>query len=255
MPASYAHYRFGKLLLPTLPADVRQCIQRFRRMYDVGLQGPDFFFYYNPFFKTAVGSLGGQFHGQSGQEFFVHACKQAQSEAARAYLYGLLGHYCLDSQCHPFINQMVNIGETRHVALESEFERYLLVADGLLPPHTQNIRGKLKLTRGECMTVADFYPPATGAQISRSLKVMAFDLGFLSHPNRDKREKLLRKISPALVDHMIPREENPESILMVRELLEHYEKALERYPHLLAQLQEHQKDGTPLGDDFAPNFG
>ena len=38
MPAGYAHYRFGKLLLPHLPADVRQTIQRFRRMYDAGLQ-------------------------------------------------------------------------------------------------------------------------------------------------------------------------------------------------------------------------
>ena len=70
MPASYAHYRFGKLLLPQLPADVRQTIQRFRRMYDLGLQGPDFFFYYNIFMKTSTGALGSTFHRQTGQEFF-----------------------------------------------------------------------------------------------------------------------------------------------------------------------------------------
>ena len=98
MPASYAHYRFGKQVLPTLPADVRQCIQRFRRLYDMGLQGPDFFFYYNPVMKTAVGGLGEHFHSQTGQVFFDHACKAASSEAARAYLYGLLCHYCLDSE-------------------------------------------------------------------------------------------------------------------------------------------------------------
>lgn len=255
MPASYAHYRFGKLVLPKLPADVRQCIGRFRRLYDVGLQGPDFFFYYNPFFKTAVGSLGHRFHAQSGQEFFAHACKQAQSEAARAYLYGLLGHYCLDSQCHPFINRMAAIGEARHIALESEFERYLLTADGLLPAHTQNISHKLKLTRGECMTVSAFYPPATGSQISQSLRIMAFDLRFLSHPNRDTREKLLRRLSPGLIDHMVPREENPEFTLMVTELMTHYEGALERYPRMLQQIQSHLQDDTGLGEDFVPNFG
>lgn len=42
MPASYAHYRFGKQVLPALPAEIRQNIQRFRRLYDMGLQGPDF---------------------------------------------------------------------------------------------------------------------------------------------------------------------------------------------------------------------
>ena len=121
MPATYAHYRFGKLLLPTLPGDVRQCIQRFRRMYDLGLQGPDFFFFYNPFVKTATGTLGSVFHHQTGQEFFPTACKAATSDAARAYLYGLLGHYCLDSICHPFVNRLVTIGEAQHILLESEF--------------------------------------------------------------------------------------------------------------------------------------
>ena len=255
MPASYAHYRFGKLLLPKLPADVRQCIQRFRRMYDVGLQGPDFFFYYNPFFKTTVGALGARFHRQSGQEFFTRVCAQASSEAAQAYLYGLLGHYCLDSQCHPYVSQMVTIGEASHVALESEFDRHLLVGDGRLPPQTQNISGKLKLTRGECMTVSAFYPPATGAQISRSLRMMAFDLKFLSNPHREKTEGLLKKLSPSLTEHMVPCEENPEYILMVKDLQEHYDEALLRYPLLLRQLQEHRNTGAPLGGDFAPDFG
>lgn len=255
MPASYAHYRFGKLLLPQLPPDVRQCVSRFRRLYDVGLQGPDFFFYYNPLMKTPVGSLGGSFHAQSGQEFFTRVCGQAQSEAARAYLYGLLGHYCLDTCCHPFVNRMVAIGETGHVALESAFERYLLVEDGLLPPHTQNVADKLKLTRGECVTVAGFYPPATGSQVDRSLRFMAFGLRFLSHPNRKGREKLLKAVSPGLLDSMIPVEEDPQSLLMLMELQEHYDQALTFYPILLQQILEHFDSGTPLGEDFAPNFG
>lgn len=255
MPASYAHYRFGNMVLPKLPPDVRQCIQRFRRMYDVGLQGPDFFFYYNPLSKTSVGSLGAQFHSQSGQEFFAKACAQAQSEAAVAYLYGLLGHYCLDSTCHPYVNQMVAIEEARHVALESEFERYLFARDGMLPPETQNISDKLKLTRGECMTVASFYPPATGAQVNQSLYVMRFGLRFLSRPNRDGIERLLKKVKPSLLDSMVPAEENTEYLLMVRELLGYYGQAMERYPQLLQQLQEHRRTGAPLGEDFAPNFG
>ena len=45
MPSLYAHNRFGRQLLPGLPADVRRPIQRCHSLYDMGLQGPDFFFY------------------------------------------------------------------------------------------------------------------------------------------------------------------------------------------------------------------
>ena len=103
MPANYAHYRFGKQLLSGMCPNDRRSIQRFRRLYDMGLHGPDIFFYYNPLIKTATGQLGGVFHAQSGQEFFARVCAQAGSEAGRVYLLGLLGHYCLDSVCHPYV--------------------------------------------------------------------------------------------------------------------------------------------------------
>ena len=89
MPANYAHYRFGKQLLSGMSPNDRRSIQRFRRLYDMGLHGPDIFFYYNPLIKTATGQLGGVFHAQSGQEFFARVCAQAGSEAGRVYLLGL----------------------------------------------------------------------------------------------------------------------------------------------------------------------
>ncbi len=38
MPSSYAHYRFGKQVLPTLPPEARQCVTRFRRMFIFGVE-------------------------------------------------------------------------------------------------------------------------------------------------------------------------------------------------------------------------
>lgn len=255
MPASYAHYRFGKLLLPSLPADVRQCIQRFRRMYDMGLQGPDFFFYYNPFASTATGKLGSVFHHQTGQEFFPVACKAATSDAAKAYLYGLLGHYCLDSICHPFVNRLVQIEEAQHIPLESEFERFLLTLDGEKSPQTFDMSKYFRLTRGECMTIAAFYPGTTGGKVSRSIHAMAFLTKFLVHPNRARQEKLLQKIKPKLCDYMIPAEENPQLAPYIRELYDLYGQALERYPVMLSQLTAHLQTGANFGEDFAPDFG
>ena len=181
MPASYAHYRFGKLLLPNLPSDVRQTIQRFRRMYDLGLQGPDFFFYY-----------------------------------------------------------------------KSEFERFLLARDGEASPQTFDMRKHLRLTRGECMTVADFYPGTTGGKVFRSVRSMAFLTGILVHPGNGP---FLRKYIPSLWEHSIPAQENPELAPYISELHDLYGQALERYPELLSQLTAYLQSGTDLGEDFAPDFG
>lgn len=255
MPASYAHYRFGKLLLPKLPADVRQCVQRFRRMYDMGLQGPDFFFYYNPFMNTSTGELGKIFHRQTGQEFFPVACKAATSEAAKAYLYGLLGHYCLDSICHPFVNQLVTIGEASHVPLESEFERFLMVLDKEPSPHTFDMSKSFRLTRGECMTISGFYPGSTGSKVYLSIQAMTLFTKFLSHPSQQRHISLMQKVIPGLCDHRIPSEENPNLVPYIRELQDLYGQALDRYPAMLSQLTAHLQNGEALGEAFALDFG
>ena len=95
MPSDYAHYRFGGMVVDSLPAQQKRSIQRFRRLFDVGLHGPDLLFYYNPFWGNPLGQLGSQFHQKTGREFFETACaalKASPSEAGTAYLYGLLGH-------------------------------------------------------------------------------------------------------------------------------------------------------------------
>ncbi len=255
MPAGYAHYRFGKLLLPELPPDVRQCIQRFRRMYDAGLHGPDIFFFHNPFLDTAAGKLGKTFHRQSGQELFARACTAADSEAARAYLYGLLAHYCLDSACHPFVYKMMEKEEARHMALEKEFDRYLMAMDGITEPHRHDVTRHMKLTRGECMTVAAFYPPATGADVSQSMRFMAFALRFQAGGNREKRKKLLQKVKPSLCEFFVPEEPVESYARMDSELLARFNRALRQYLQLLEQLEAHRRTGQPLGEDFLPAFG
>ena len=255
MPASYAHYRFGKELLPALPDDVRKTIQRFRRMYDVGLQGPDFFFYYNILMKTSTGALGSTFHHQSGQEFFPVACKAATSEAARAYLYGLLGHYCLDSICHPFVNRLDSIGEAMHISLESEFERYLLVKDKEPAPHLFNTGKFLKLTRGEAATVAAFYPGASGWAVGHSIRSMALFLKLLAHPNRKLQRQILEKTSPRLLDFRIPEESSNDLAPYVSELFDLYTQALGQYPLLLQEITAHLQKREDFSEGFSPSFG
>lgn len=255
MPANYAHHRFGKQILQEMPAEVKRSVQRFRRMFDMGLHGPDIFFYYNPLMKTAVGELGNRFHCETGRAFFGRACAVAKTEPGKAYLYGLLAHYCLDSVCHPYVQKIVDIGEAGHVAFESEFERFLLELDGEPSPHTYDMSKRFRLTRGECVTVAEFYPPATGGNVSRSIRFMAFAARFLASPKRERNEKWLKRIKPGICDHLVPREEVEELRLYVDELYGYYNRALEKYPDMLARLMEHMQTGAALGADFERDFG
>lgn len=260
MPSAYAHYRFGTEILPGLPADVRRPIQRFRRMFDMGLQGPDPFFYYNILTKTTVGNLGKSLHSMSGQAFFTTVCRRYQqdpSEAGEAYLYGLLCHYCLDSVCHPFIKAIDAEGKVPHVELETEFDRFLLARDGKTPPHTYNRGRHISLSKGECVTVSGFYPPVTPANMHKSVSHMAEILKFLASPRGPKRTALKAAISVTgekFSQHVMPPMANPKCAPFDEELMVLYTQALDRFPVLAEQFTAHLTYNAPLGEDFVAPF-
>lgn len=260
MPTHYTHYRFGAQLIPQLPGDIRRTCQRFRQIFDVGLHGPDIFFYHNIFVPDSGVKLGKKFHDQTGTDFFTRVCKRLRlepSEAGRAYLYGVLAHYCLDAVCHPFINQQAAEGSFSHMELEKEFDRYLLVKDGHRPPHTFDFTPHMKLTPGECATVASFYSPATPAMIRTSVKNMAAGNKFLQSPQGFRRNTLnvaMAITGNKFTPHMVPRSPNRSCEHLDGPLLALYAEALALYPKLLEQLLAHMDHNEPLGEAFEKTF-
>lgn len=261
MPSTYAHYRMGVALLPTMPADVRRTIGRFRRMFDVGLHGPDIFLYHNPVLPTATGALGAKFHEQTGREFFQRVCRVARlekSEAAQAYIYGALCHYALDSVCHPFVNEQAAIGPAIHPEIEAEFDRFLLDCDGKRPPESQDLSPHLQLTPGECAAVAKFYPPATAKQVQDSLRNMAFYAKLFATPEGPRRA-ILRKGMGALGSHisslLMTTGPNPSCCTLNQQMLEYYNRAVEVFPEMLSQLQAHMTYNGLFGEEFTKIFG
>ena len=105
------------------------------------------------------------------------------------------------------------------------------------------------------MTVAEFYPPATGANVSQGVHFMALFLRLLAHPNRRLQEKILKKIGPGLLDHRIPEAPSPELAPYVSELKDLFDQALAQYPGMLRELTAHLQTGEDLGEAFSPNFG
>lgn len=258
MPSGYAHLRFGKQALPRLSGEVNTLVRHFGRLYEVGLQGPDLFFYYNPVFRSEIGALGHKFHMQTGREFFgraLRAFRAAPSDGARAYLYGVLGHYCLDSACHPYIKAISAEGKIGHTEMETEFDRLLMERDGILQPHLHSLRQHYRLTRGECVTVSAFYKPAGAAAIRRCVRNMQW----ISTVTAAKHRRLVRTFlgfgGKVGLEMLMHEEANLNCAETNRELSRLYDEALERYPILAGQLTAAMDHGEPLGEDFSPIFG
>lgn len=261
MPSTYAHYRFGTQMLPSMPGDARRTIQRFRRLFDVGLHGPDIFFYNSPLLKTVTDALGSKYHNQTGEEFFTRVCRSLRvspSEAGIAYLYGVLCHYCLDTVCHPYVNEVAAKGEVTHAQLETEFERLLLERDGKIPACSFDMSASLQLTPGECETVARFYPPASANQVKDSVKSMAMFTKLFATPEGVRRTmvgKGIRTVSKSHVGMFMAEKPLPLCLPYLPDLEKCYDRAVAQFPEMLAQLQAHMTYSAPFGEEFKGSFG
>lgn len=261
MPSVYAHYRFGAQLITRLSQPISRTIGRFRQLYDMGLHGPDIFYYQSTLLPGTGMKLGNKFHTQTGKVFFEHVCRSIRlrpSEGAMAYLYGVLAHYALDSLSHPFINRMAGQGKATHNQIETEFDRFLLERDGKKPPHMQDLSGHIKLTPGECQTVAGFYTHVGAGTVKKCVANMASATKLLVMPKSGHRrlmEKTVSMLSPRAAGRVMPLHPNRGCSELDPSLLRLYEMAMDRYPVLLEQIRAHLRKNAPLGTDFSVPFG
>lgn len=252
MPGVYAHYRFGRQVLSNLSPKQKQCVTRFRRLYDMGLYGGDIFHYYSPLMETEAGKLEESYHSQSGVAFFSHALEQATTEGAKAYLYGVLAHYCLDSLCKAYLQRQKEAGKNL-AALDADFDCYLLTIDGHMLPY--DLSQHMVLTRGECVTVSQFYPPATAAQTHAAVRHMTYLYRLLARKN----QKRVRRMLSLLAKSDLKYRAFPEVLPYVptatsQDLMARYSRAVKLYPELLKELTRAMEEGTPLGGIFKPTF-
>ena len=260
MPSTYAHYRFGLAMLPQLPADSRRTIQRFRRLYEVGLHGPDIFYYQLPGLNKPASFLGIKYHEQTGQEFFQRVCRgirMEKSEAAQAYLFGVLCHYCLDSVCTPYIKACCEGEKLNTLRVETEFDRFLLTTDGKIPACSQDLTPHLKLTPGEWETVAKFYPPANDRMVKDGLKNMVFVLKLLATPEGARRTLLsqgVKILGKDFAGAVMGSEPDAACAHLNDEIMEKYREAEGKFPAMLTQIQALMTYNAPLDELFAGTF-
>src|SRR5574344_691941 len=142
MPGFITHNLFGREEYKKMQDNsVKKSIRSQRNVYNLGLQGPDLFFYFP--FARYIGkkNLGSMMHNTEVNTYFskmldyIEKLKDAEEKnIAVAYLSGFLGHYMLDCHCHPYIYAKTDyltknkFYHAKHVQLETDID-YLICKD------------------------------------------------------------------------------------------------------------------------------
>lgn len=188
MPASYSHYRIGKLVINQLHDPLKQIILDNLDLFNLGLHGPDILFYNRPYLHSKINRLGSSMHQQTASSFFYHALtilKETKNKAQLAYLCGYVCHYILDSSCHGYIDKIIKKTKITHFEIETELDRYFMIKDNLDPLRT-HLTNHIKITDDIIITIKPFYR-ATEKELFKSLKGMKFYDRLLLAPQIYKR--------------------------------------------------------------------
>ena len=179
MPSVYTHLRFGRDVIKHLPEKIQRRISAHRELFDIGLMGPDIFFWYFPLVPNRVNTTGYGMHKTSPEAFLRHS-KKVLSEmplsdrsAGYAYLCGFICHYILDRNCHRYIRRQIRESGEIHSRLETALERLLLEADGI-DPFSVNVASEIVPSPGNCRIISQFYNGISPEQTMRSVTGQIF---------------------------------------------------------------------------------
>lgn len=143
MPGFTTHYILGLTVYNQLPSSrTKYLIAKHKNLFQLGLQGPDIFFYNLPILRHRdYRNVGSYMHENHVNRFFQSYIKKLclmKSEHLRnqalSYLCGFICHYIGDHICHPYVYGRIhydpqhpsNTSYGRHAALENEIDAILL---------------------------------------------------------------------------------------------------------------------------------
>ncbi len=127
MPACVTHHQFGEDALCRFDAGLKSRVLAHRREFEVGLQGPDIFFFYRPYRENRVTEYGNARHREIASRMFSPILADKREGAAFSYMIGLICHYALDAICHPYID-MVSRDDLDHHRIEAAYDRNIMDA-------------------------------------------------------------------------------------------------------------------------------
>lgn len=144
MPGFITHLIFGEQTKSFIESNqTNKLLDNHKECFNLGLQGPDIFFYHIPaylFYKKNIGNL---MHRQSVMLYFENLINSRNSfednhdrRICDSYIIGFIGHYSLDVTCHPYIyyksDHFNNLKHSKsfdfgkHVSLETDIDHLIL---------------------------------------------------------------------------------------------------------------------------------
>lgn len=236
-------------------------IRENQQLFEIGVHGPDILFYFMPFSSWPWREVGSRMHQQSGREYFTQAgntlCSRGEREAELAFLYGFLCHFALDSICHPYIEEQAARGVTSHDEMEGEFERYLLLEDGL-EPTSQHLASHIHPSLNNAQTIAPYFP-AGAAVIRHSLRAFIFYHELMRCPGKKKRRVIVTgmKITGQYVTlrgHMINDVPDPDCTQTNPALRQLYDRALPLAAEMIEEFLPCARGHEPWPEAFDLDF-
>ncbi len=223
MPGFTTHYIMGMKVFNDLPPNyLKHIIAKYRWLYQLGLQGPDMFFYNIPILRHRdYRNVGSYMHEAHVNDFFNQCfskLSQIQSKQQReqglSYLCGFICHYVGDSICHPFVYGRIQYNPKQpdsrchglHAALENDIDAILLYKYKQKKPSQFNQAATICLNGQEIQFISHFlkdcinqayYPlsdtnhyQVSARMIHRSILALRFGCRTLSDPSGRKSSSI-----------------------------------------------------------------
>ncbi|MCI8836391.1 MAG: zinc dependent phospholipase C family protein [Ruminococcus sp.] len=263
MPTTYAHYKFGRDVISALPRSLQHSIENNRELYDIGLHGPDILFYYKVTSKNHVNAAGYHLHDQFADVFFRQAAdiikQSANPDAAQAYIYGFICHFALDSECHKYIEKMIQVSGISHAEIEMEFDRLLLTEDFINPVSYLASR-HIHPTKKNAEIIAPFFDGITTEEVEKTLSSMISVHKLLLAPKPLKRNFLFlgMRLAGLYASHhgmVMSLEANPACQDYCRLLKKLYAGAVPLAAGLILKYQKMLLQNAALPERFHETFG
>ena len=259
MPALYAHYHFGDKVINHLNPAIKKIIVENRQLFDIGVQGPDIFFYYQPLKSNPVSRFGINMHNENASSFFdkmhlVYARYNGNKDALMAYLLGFACHYSLDYIDHPYIAEYMKEANVSHFAIESDYDRHLMHQDG----HFNSCVDKIIPSIENASVIQSCFKDFSIKEVQKAIKGIRDYNVILLSKSKIKFKSLFFIMKcipfPELEDHLISPIKNPKCDKCNQHLDELEALAIKMFVEVSANLFAYLNGQSDLSSRFNHTF-
>lgn len=262
MPALYAHNRFGRRVLKQLEGELKNIVTAHNTQFEIGLQGPDIFFFYKAYSRNEVTRYGSHLHESCAYSFFESALKTVKERGRNsreyAYLLGVICHFVLDSECHPYVSEMMKKTGVGHVEIEGEFEKKLLRIDQK-DPLAYPLSKLVPTDTATALAIAPFFEGRDWVTVKKSLKWMKLIQKLITAPNPVKYNFMngILKAAGKYSDYkgmMHQHKDNEKCLESNIGLLKRFEGAIPVAVRMIESFDESLQKGKTLDERFDRTF-